>query len=80
MIKTPEEARQDLLRQKPSVGAKKLNPIYDIVIYGLYRMLHERKMQSQNSPDISNELCELIYKFTTFTGCYPKEKTKRRYI
>ena len=75
MIKTPEEARQDLLIQKPSVGAKKLNPIYDIVIYGLYRMLHEENAIPDN-PDISNELCELIYKFTTFTGCYPKEKTK----
>lgn len=74
-IKTPEEARQDLLRQKPSVGAKKLNPIYDIVIYGFYRMLHEENVIPEK-PDIPNELCELIYKFTTFTGCYPKEKTK----
>ena len=45
------------------------------LFYGLYRMLHEENA-IPDSPDISNELCELIYKFTTFTGCYPKEKTK----
>ncbi|MEZ3441125.1 hypothetical protein [uncultured Alistipes sp.] len=72
-IRTAEEARQELDRRKPSAGAKRMNAIYTIIEYGIYRMLHEENAIPEK-PDIPNELCALIHDFTRLTGCYPTNK------
>lgn len=72
-IRTAEEARQELERRKPSAGAKRMNAIYTIVEYGIYRMLHEENAIPEK-PDTPNELCALIHNFTRLTGCYPTNK------
>ena len=72
-IQTAEDARQELERRKPSAGAKRMNAIYTIVEYGIYRMLHEENAIPEK-PDTPNELCALIHDFTRLTGCYPTNK------
>lgn len=72
-IQTAEDARQELERRKPSAGAKRMNAIYTIVEYGIYRMLHEENAIPAK-PDTPNELCALIHDFTRLTGCYPTNK------
>lgn len=72
-IQTAEDARQELERRKPSAGAKRMNAIYTIVEYGIYRMLHEENAIPEK-PDTPNELCALIHDFTRLTGCYPSNK------
>lgn len=72
-IQNAEDAQQELTKRKPSAGAKPMNTLYPIVAYGIYRMLHEENAIPEN-PDTPNELCKLIYDYTSFVGCYPSYK------
>ena len=72
-IQTAEEAREELERRRPSAGAKRMNAIYTIIEYGIYRMLHEENAIPEK-PDTPNELCALIHDFARLTDCYPSNK------
>lgn len=72
-IQTAEDALLELNRRKPSAGAKRMNAVYTIIEYGIYRMLHEENAIPEK-PDTPNELCALIHDFTRLTGCYPTNK------
>ena len=82
---TEEQAQREVLMQKRLNRIKKSRSelerdkqeqlTYKTVIYGIYRMFHEENIIS-DIPDIPNDLCELIYRFTQITGCYPEIKTK----